>query len=78
MTRERADVRRKAEESLEKLVRVVSGKRERKREGGQEERAEGGRKESWQLLGACGVGPFKARSPDAWRRNCPPRVSPTP
>lgn len=39
----------------------------------------GGRKrESWQLLGACGVGPFKARSPDARRRNCPPRVTPTP
>lgn len=56
--------------------------REREEEEGwkerEEKRAKGGRKESWQLLGACGVGPFKARSPDARRRNCPPRVTPTP
>jgi len=46
---------------------------------GREKKERGGRKEScWQLPGACGVGPFKARSPDARRRNCPPRVTPTP
>lgn len=56
-------------------------KRERERQRGEKERRRGRRrekkkKESWQLLGACGVGPFKARSPDARRRNCPPRVAP--
>lgn len=57
--------------------------RETKREGEVErerEKEEGrGRreKESWQLLGACGVGPFKARSPDARRRSRPSRPSPT-
>ena len=30
---------------------------------------------SWQMLGACGVEPFKARSLDARRRNGPPRVA---
>lgn len=30
---------------------------------------------SWQMLGACGVEPFKARSLDARRRHGPPRVA---
>jgi hypothetical protein len=47
-------------------------------EGGRRKKEEGGRRGCWQLPGACGVGPFKARSPDARRRNCPPRVTPTP
>lgn len=53
---------------------LKGGKRERAREK-EEEGEEERKKESWQLLGACGVGPFKARSPDARRRNCPPRVA---
>lgn len=52
-------------------------KRERESERARGEgRKKREKKESWQLLGACGVGPFKARSPDARRRNCPPRVAP--
>lgn len=35
-------------------------------------------KRSWQMLGACGVEPFKARSLDARRRNGPLRVVRTP
>lgn len=30
---------------------------------------------SWQMLGACGVEPFKARSLDARRRHGPPRIA---
>lgn len=46
MTGERADVQRKAEENLEKLVRVVSAERERDRKRNPErEREEEGRKE---------------------------------
>lgn len=46
MTGERADVQRKAEENLEKLVRVVSAERERPKEKSRErERRGGGGKE---------------------------------
>lgn len=84
--KERNDMwRKRQEEKLERRICAASAERgkererkkeeERVRERGKEEEGEEERKESWQLLGACGVGPFKARSPDARRRNCPPRVA---
>lgn len=87
--KERSDVcGERGKEKLERRIRAANAERgrerekergrvsEREREGGKEEEGEEERKkESWQLLGACGVGPFKARSPDARRRNCPPRVT---
>lgn len=70
----------RGKEKLERHIRATSTERKREEGEGEKERRRGRRrekkKESWQLLGACGVGPFKARSPDARRRNCPPRVAP--
>lgn len=72
----------RGEEKLERRIRAASAVREKERARERASEMEGrrGRRreeegESWQLLGACGVGPFKARSPDARRRNCPPRVA---
>lgn len=70
--------RKKLESSFASLLIQKDGEREKKKE--RRWRGERGKEEGElaAALGACGVGPFKARSPDARRRNCPPRVTPTP